>query len=78
VDEVASLWRVADLGLTLITPSTTGEVMSGHEHTKRCYWDYLEACWVCRPEIDEADQAVEFPAVVVTADEPVGATAASN
>lgn len=52
--------------------------MSGHEHTKRCYWDYLEACWVCRPEIDEADQAVEFPAVVVTADEPVGATAASN
>jgi hypothetical protein len=48
--------------------------MSGHEHTKSCYWDYLEARWVCRPEIAEPDGTVEFPAVVVTADEPVGAT----
>lgn len=27
--------------------------MSGHEHTKRCYWDFREARWECRPEVDE-------------------------
>jgi hypothetical protein len=51
--------------------------MSGHEHTKRCYWDYLEATWVCRPEVAEPEVA-EFAAVVVAADEPVGATADGN
>lgn len=52
--------------------------MSGHEHTKRCYWDYLEARWVCRPELDEPELAREFPAVVLTADEPVGAPLDGN
>lgn len=46
--------------------------MSGHEHTKRCYWDYLEARWVCRPEVDEPAAVTAFPEVVVTADVPVG------
>lgn len=56
----------------------SGEAMSGHEHTKRCYWDYLEARWVCRPELDEPELAREFPAVVLTADEPVGAPVDGN
>lgn len=47
--------------------------MSGHEHTKRCYWDYLEARWVCRPDLDEP--AIEFAAVVVSTGDPVGAVA---
>lgn len=47
--------------------------MAGHEHTARCYWDYLEARWVCRPELDEPESATEFPAVAVAVEEPVGA-----
>ena len=49
--------------------------MSGHEHTRRCYWDYLEARWVCRPELDEPEPAIEFAAVVVSRGDPVGAVA---
>lgn len=49
--------------------------MSGHEHTKRCYWDFREARWVCRPELDEPELATEFPAVIVMSDEPVGVAA---
>jgi hypothetical protein len=49
--------------------------MSGHEHSKRCYWDFLEARWVCRPEVDDPEPATEFPALVVTAEQPVGAAA---
>ena len=44
--------------------------MSRHEHTKRCYWDYLEARWECRPETDEPQAVTEFPAVEVRVDEP--------
>lgn len=22
---------------------------SGHQHTVRCYWDCMQAGWVCRP-----------------------------
>ena len=53
----------------------SGDVMSGHEHTKRCYWDYLEARWECRPELAEQDAVTEFPAVEVRVDEPVVAAA---
>jgi hypothetical protein len=53
----------------------SGVAIAVHEHTKRCYWDYLEARWVCRPEVAEPDAAVEFPATVVSADEPVAAVA---
>ena len=45
--------------------------MAGHEHTKRCYWDYLEARWVCRPEVAEPDVPLEFPATVLVIEEPV-------
>jgi hypothetical protein len=52
-----------------------GGHMSRHEHTKRCYWDFVEARWECRPESDEPQQATEFPAVEVRVGEPVvGAT----
>ena len=44
--------------------------MSRHEHNKRCYWDYLEARWECRPEMDEPQAVTEFPAVEVRVDEP--------
>jgi hypothetical protein len=36
-----------------------------HEHTKRCYWDFLECQWVCR--LDEAAVAVSVEAVPVEA-----------
>lgn len=49
--------------------------MSGHEHGKHCYWDYREARWVCRPEPAEPDLAGNFPAVVVSIDDPVVAVA---
>lgn len=47
--------------------------MSGHEHTRRCYWDFQEARWQCRPETAEPEPVTEFPAVVLSTDEPVGA-----
>lgn len=56
----------------------SGEVMSGHEHTKRCYWDYLEARWVCRPELDEPALVTEFAAAVLATNEPVGASIDGN
>jgi hypothetical protein len=52
--------------------------MSGHEHTKRCYWDYLEARWVCRPELDEPALVTEFAAAVLATNEPVGASIDGN
>ena len=52
--------------------------MSGHEHTKRCYWDFVDARWVCRPEVDEPALATNFPAVVLTTEAPVGVTADRN
>jgi hypothetical protein len=48
--------------------------MAEHEHTKRCYWDYFEARWECRPEAAEPAAVTEFPAVVLTTPEPVPAT----
>jgi hypothetical protein len=48
--------------------------MSGHEHTKRCYWDFMEARWECRPELDEP-QLVGVAVATEQSDEPVGATA---
>jgi hypothetical protein len=47
--------------------------MSGHEHTKRCYWDYLEARWECRPEQDEPQAVTEFSAVEIRLDEQAAA-----
>jgi hypothetical protein len=44
--------------------------MSGHEHTKRCYWDYLEARWECRAERHDPQAVAEFPAVEVRVEEP--------
>ena len=55
-----------------------GGIMSGHEHTKRCYWDFVDARWVCRPEVDEPALATNFPAVVLTTEAPVGVTADRN
>ncbi|MDT4940774.1 MAG: hypothetical protein QOJ34_863 [Pseudonocardiales bacterium] len=49
--------------------------MSGHEHTNRCYWDYLEARWECRPAREELAAVTEFAAVVVRPEAPVDATA---
>ena len=49
--------------------------MSGHEHTNRCYWDYLEARWECRAAREDDESATEFPAVVVTTELPVAAAA---
>jgi hypothetical protein len=38
----------------------------GHEHTKRCYWDFLECRWVCR--LDEPRvEAVPAPVETVAA-----------
>jgi hypothetical protein len=48
--------------------------MSGHEHTKRCYWDFMEARWECRPELDEP-QLVGVAVAAEQPDEPVGAIA---
>jgi len=50
--------------------------MAGHEHTRRCYWDYLEARWECRPEKDEAQPVTEFAATEIRLDEPVVAATA--
>lgn len=46
--------------------------MAGHEHTKRCYWDFREARWVCRAARAEDDPVTEFPAAEVRIEEPVG------
>lgn len=39
---------------------------SGHQHTVRCYWDCMQAGWVCRPAVDtiavEITEAAELPA----------------
>jgi hypothetical protein len=51
--------------------------MSDHEHTKRCYWDFREARWVCRPTADDETAVTEFPAVVVTTEQPVATAEAS-
>jgi hypothetical protein len=49
--------------------------MAGHEHTKRCYWDYRIAAWVCRAERPEDDEVAEFPALEVSFEAPVAAGA---
>ena len=30
----------------------------GHQHTKRCYWDYRECRWVCPAEIEPVSVGV--------------------
>ncbi|MFL6111439.1 MAG: hypothetical protein ACJ786_08820 [Catenulispora sp.] len=48
------------------------EQRTGHEHTRRCYWDFREAQWVCRPAAaPDASAATEFPPVVVATEQPV-------
>lgn len=51
--------------------------MSDHDHTKRCYWDFREARWICRPAAAEATPVTEFPAVVVTPEQPIVAAGGS-
>lgn len=38
----------------------------GHDHTDRCYWDYLECHWVCRPASDDEPIAVAVGATGAT------------
>jgi hypothetical protein len=54
------------------TPSSTGDDMTkatpakrshGHEHTNRCYWDYLECRWVCRPAADVVSEQPQLGAM---------------
>ena len=52
--------------------------MAGHEHTKRCYWDYRIAAWVCRPERAEDDPVMEFAALALTEQRPVAAAASAD
>ena len=50
--------------------------MSGHEHTNRCYWDFIECRWVCRPARVEDDEVVAFAPVEVVGEPAVAVAAA--